>query len=374
MRICIIQPVMKRYRLPFFIQLKKELDQKGVDLEVVYGTPWPEEAERGDHGDLEVPLGRRVRSIRLFGKLLVLPTLMSWLRADLIVIEHANKHALNYLLMALHILGLKRIAFWGHGRDRQAVSGTLGERWKRRTLHWADWWFAYTKGSADYVELQGYDSNRITIVDNALDTSELRRQLADITPAELGDARSRLGWGEENLIGIYCGSLYRNKRLDILFESTQLIRERNPNFRLLIIGGGALEGAVREFASDREWVQYVGPLFDRQKAIMLKLGDIWLNPGLVGLGVVDAFCAGLPVITTDLKIHSPEIEYLENGFNGLIVEESTDCYAKAIDSLLNNANFRLKMREGALVSADRYSIESMAGNFARGVEECLRVS
>lgn len=51
-RVCIIQPVMKGYRLPFLVGLDKRLSQVGITIQVVYGTPWPEEAKRGDHEDL----------------------------------------------------------------------------------------------------------------------------------------------------------------------------------------------------------------------------------------------------------------------------------------------------------------------------------
>ena len=56
-RVCIIQPVMKGYRVPFFVALDKRLSKAGIILQVVYGTPWPEEARRRDHLELPPPLG-----------------------------------------------------------------------------------------------------------------------------------------------------------------------------------------------------------------------------------------------------------------------------------------------------------------------------
>lgn len=372
--VCIIQPVMKQYRQPFFIGLEKELAQSGVGLQVVYGKPWPEESKRGDNAELPAPLGHQVPTYRLFSKLFIQPSFLPWLRADLVVLEPANKHALNFVLMLLHAIGLKRIAYWGHGYDRQSSPGTRGNRFKRRTLHWATWWFAYTKGAADYVASQGFDAGRITVVENAVDTRGLRTQLSEISSLDIEKARGSLGWEARARIGVFCGSLYANKKLDLLFASAQLIHDRVPDFHLLVLGGGPLENEVRDFALGREWVQYLGPVFGREKAVLLKMVELWLNPGLIGLGILDGFCAGLPIITTNVPFHSPEIEYLEDGVNGLMVLPDAASYSAAVLSLLNDDVTLARLRQGAIESAERYTIETMVANFADGVRKCLRVS
>ncbi len=371
--VCIIQPVVKQYRVPFFIELEKELAKSDVTLQIVYGEPWPEEAKRGDNSELPEPLGYKVPTYRLFKKLLIQPSLIPWLKADLVVLEPANKHALNYLMLLLHGLGLKRIAYWGHGYDRQTRSDTLGNRFKRKTLHWVTWWFAYTRGAADYVSGQGFDEERITVVENALDIRVFRTLLSEISDMEIEKERTALGWDAQSRIGVFCGSLYVNKKLDLLFESAQLIHQSIPDFRLLILGGGPLEEEVRKFSEMHEWVCYLGPVFGRQKAVMLNMAELWLNPGLVGLGILDGFCAGLPVITTDVTFHSPEIEYLDEGINGLMVPPDVEHYAEAVSSLLVDDELLTRMKKGALDSAKRYNIETMVNNFAQGVRKCLNL-
>lgn len=369
-RVCIIQPVMKQYRLPFFTALSQLLAADGCQLQVVYGTPWAVERRRGDHVDLPPPLGRRVRSAML-GGMLWLPVLRPWLRADLVVVEHANKNLLNLPLAALRQLGMKRLAYWGHGRDRQVDSGTFGERFKRRSLHWADWWFAYTAESAAYVAAQGFAAGRVTVVQNAVDTRELRAQLASVDEADRTRQRQQLGWPDDSRIAVYCGSLYANKRLDLLMAAADRVHARQPRFRLLLIGDGPLRASVEDFARDRAWVHVAGARFGRDKAQLLSLAEIWLNPGLVGLGILDAFCARLPVLTTDLPLHSPEIEYLEPGRNGLLLPPDADALANAIDGLLADPARLQALRAGAEASSRCYSIEAMAQNFAAGVRQCL---
>ncbi len=369
--VCIIQPVMKQYRIPFFKALADLLASDGIELQVVYGTPWAAERRRNDHSDLPPPLGRRVESRMLGGKLLWLPVARPWLAADLVVVEHANKNLLNFPLAVLWRLGLKRLAYWGHGRDRQVDPAALGERLKRRSLHWADWWFAYTADAGRYVAAQGFDAARVTVVQNAIDTRELRAQLASVGAPDRARKLLELGWPDDSRIAVYCGSLYENKRLDLLMEAAGRVYERHPEFRLLLVGDGPLRAQVESFARARSWVHFAGPKFGRDKAVLLSLAEMWLNPGLVGLGILDAFCARLPLLTTDLPLHSPEIEYLEPAKNGLIVQPDAGAFADAIESLLNDPARLLAMRAGAEASSHRYSIEAMAENFAAGVRLCL---
>jgi glycosyltransferase involved in cell wall biosynthesis len=363
---------MKSYRIPFFNGLQTTLRQEGVEIEVVYGTPWAEEAKRGDNIDLPAPLGNKIQSSMIGGKILWMPVFRPLMQADYIVIEHASKNVINYPLALANALRLKRIASWGPGRDRQADPKSAGEFLKRRSLHWADWWFTYTAGEAGYVDNQGYASERITVVGNAIDTQQLRSDINDISQAEKAQVLNELGLDLNGKRLVYCGALYGNKRLDLMLPAVDAIRARVPDLQFIILGGGPLAEEVTQFASSRPWVRYVGPQFGRQKALFLSIGHVWLNPGLVGLGILDAFTAGLPLVTTDLSIHSPEIEYLEHGHNGLMVEPSISALTDALVALLESPEKLEQLQTGALASARKYSIESMVDNFATGALKWLK--
>ena len=159
--------------------------------------------------------------------------------------------------------------------------------------------------------------------------------------------------------------------MDLLFEAAEIVAGKHPEFRLLIVGDGPLRHQAETYVQGREWCRYVGPKFGRQKALLLSISQLWINPGLVGLGILDAFCARLPLVTTDLPLHSPEIEYLENGRNGLIVPSSAASIADGVSCLLSDGRRLDSMRDQALKSAGRYNVETMVGNFASGIRACL---
>jgi hypothetical protein len=150
----------------------------------------------------------------------------------------------------------------------------------------------------------------------------------------------------------------------IFFDACDLIRARIPGFKLVVIGDGSSATLVREAAASRAWCVHVGAKRGRDKAALFSIADIVLNPGLVGLHVLDAFAAGLPMVTTRGAKHSPEIAYLESGRNGLITGDGIDEYADAVVSLLSDPG---DSRPGKRPEdAATYTVEQMADNFADG--------
>lgn len=160
-------------------------------------------------------------------------------------------------------------------------------------------------------------------------TFKIQAQCDSIKMSELDALRAELGLGN-GPVGLYVGSLYREKRLDFLLEAGALLAQRLPDFRLIIIGDGSLRDMIEEAANNHVWLHYVGRRINRDKARFLKLADVILNPGLVGLGILDAFVAGIPIITTDCGIHSPEIDYLRQGENGFMTANSIKAYVAQV--------------------------------------------
>ena len=117
-----------------------------------------------------------------------------------------------------------------------------------------------------------------------------------------------------------------------------------------------------------------GAKFDEERVPYLMLGKLMLMPGAVGLAVLDAFCLEVPLVTIDVPYHGPEIEYLVDGTNGVIVERGSDArrYAAVVAELLIDDDARARLQEGCRESRERYSIECMAQRFADGVVGAMR--
>jgi len=364
---------MKQYRVPFFDNLHRSLEEEEIELRVAYGNPPASEEKKQDNVELGEPCGRKIRNRWLMGERLLLQSLFGEVRrADLVIMEQASKNLMNYLLLLLSAVGLKKVAYWGHGYNSPTGAGSsISERWKRRLVNRVDWWFAYSPGTARYLLGCGVPEEIITTVFNSLDTKDFKERLEAVTPSELTDAKRALGMDDGRIIDLYCGGLYRGKHIGFLLKAAARIREALPEFELLVIGGGSEEGDVKEAARVHPWVHYLGPRFGNEKALYFRLAHVSLHPGAVGLAILDSFVAGLPMVTTNIPKHGPEIEYLEEGVNGLILPHDPELYAGEVVRLLKEEGRLAGMRGNALESGEKYSIETMVENFKHGIVNCF---
>lgn len=373
-RVVIIQRVLTHYRIPFFEKLRSYLLDQGILLDVVYGDPYGAEARKRDTGVLEWGRPIKNRVLRVAQRELTWQPCLKLLRgADLVIVEQASRLLLNYLLFVGQRLGGPKVALWGHGQNLNApVASRTGEAVKRALSRQPHWWFAYNDFSAQIVSRLGFPPERITSVQNTIDVTTLREQRQRITEMDVAKVRERLGLVGRN-VGIFSGGLYAEKRIEFMFAAAHEARALLPDFELIVIGAGPEEALVAETAQRTDWIHWVGPLFDEEKAAHFAVARVVLMPGLVGLAVMDSFALEVPMITVDLPSHSPEIEYLLDGINGLKLESGATAseYAHVVHDLLRDEALHERLREGCRRAAETYTLEAMVERFAKGVIAAL---
>lgn len=361
---------VKQYRRIFYEKLKGSLAKHDIDLTVLYSESNRIVALRGDDIYLPPPLGRKIPRISLFGNyfFLQLPPWSVIYRADLIVIVQATRYLLNYPLLVLSAIGLKRVAFWGHGRNHQGNPNSVSEKIKRKLAKASDWWFAYTNETRHYLVSVGVAPETITVVENAVDTTGFSNEVFSVTNADMLAMRTRLGIKEGQRVALYCGALYAEKRLSFLMNCVELIASDIPTFHLIVIGGGPEADFISRNAEARSYISYLGPLVGHEKAVCFRIADIFLMPGAVGLAILDSFAAHLPLITTTDALHGPEIAYLEHNINGLKLPGDCRAYAKGVSELLHDQRRLEILSLNAGKSARRYTVENMVNNVTDGIK------
>jgi len=371
-RVLIIEAQLKQYRRPFLLALAERLEAEGISLCVAYSDPTRRERAKSDTVELPEAFGSKVPIWWFLGERVSLQHAWRQVReAELIVIEQGNRHLLNYLLLALSRLRVRRVAYWGHGYNRQARSLGVSEWLKHRLVTKVDWWFAYTPGVADYLAEHGVAPKTISVVNNTMDTSELSAALSEVDDARRATVRDRLGIGLSARVGLFCGSLYADKKLDFLIQAALLIRLKVPTFELLVVGDGPQRERIEAAAKLYPFIHSLGPAFGSTKAEYFALAELFLMPGLVGLAIVDAFAAGLPVVTTTVPIHSPEIEYVHDGHNGIVTAPLITAYAREVIALLEDEGRRRTLSDAALRTAARLPLAGMVDAFADGIKRAL---
>lgn len=361
--VLIIQEHLPAFRCRFYELLRRHLIDRGVALEVVFA---PNQSNTFLQGELDwvspVPIVR-------LGPVAWQPVVRRARRHDLVILQQETKYLVNPLLQATRRFGSYRVAYWGHGRNFQTERpNSTGERLKRWLSKRVDWWFAYNDLSARVIRGFGYPAERITSVGNAVDTSGMRDRLVATTVGDLKNLSVELGIESKN-VAVFTGGFYHQKRLGFLLDAADLIREEVPDFHLLMIGAGPEEEAVRNRVGSRPWVHLLGKKSELGKVPYWALSKLLLMPGLVGLVVVDSFALETPMVTTDYPFHSPEIDYLVSGENGLMVPgwEDPNAYASEVVALMRDEDRLDRLRAGARKAASVHTIERMAENFATGV-------
>lgn len=366
--IAVVQRRLTHYRVPFFLVLREKLAQVGITLRLFCGEGTPAEVAKQDEGYLSWAEHLPTRYL-LGDRLCWQPFAKRVAGSELVVVAQENGLIANHF--ALLSKPARRLAFWGHGANLQGHSQSFREAYKRWTTHRADWYFAYTRQSVDLISACGFSAAHITQLDNAIDMAELDSNLAAVGDQELVALRSELGL-EEGPVGLFLGSLYAHKRIGFLIEAAKCLRREIDGFQLLIVGAGPEQMIVEEAASEYSWIKYVGPRKGREKAGVLKLSSILMNPGLVGLGVLDSFASNVPLVTTDCGLHSPEIVYLDTD-NGVMSANNLNSYVEACSRLLLDSNEYSRLVSGCKLAATRYTLPNMAENFTKGVLQALQL-
>jgi len=373
-KVAILYKSIPQYRRDFFNGLRETLAKEHVELILLYGQPGHRDALKNDTIDLDwaqkVP--NKIWEIGRYE--IYWQPVLSYLRnVELVIVEQASKLLINYVLLLQNALGIRKLAFWGHGKNFQETSANpFGEWIKRRISTHVHWWFAYNETSARVVREMGFPAERITIVQNAVNTRFLTQTLQNLTSEQIEQTRQQLGLKSEH-VGIYAGGLYPEKRLPFLLEALQFIRQRVPDFEMIFIGSGVDAQLIEQAAAQHPWIHFVGPKFDEEKVPYYALSKLFLMPGLIGLGILDTFALETPLITTNVPIHSPEIEYLQSGINGMMVADSTNplTYANTAVQLLENEDARQILVAGCRSSRNLYNIENMIERFTQGVLRAL---
>jgi glycosyltransferase involved in cell wall biosynthesis len=295
---------------------------------------------------------------------------------DLVIVEDVV-HNLSYQLVPWLKTRRTALAYWGHGRDRSAVSPSKSkvftEKLKLYRAKRAQAYFAYTKGvRSDLIEA-GLAANKIHVLNNTIDI------LAERSEHESAISRRRILRNERSLEGrrvlLYVGRLDARKNLPMLAEAFKLLCERDSRYHLVMIGGGD-ESLVDEFRSNAgsDSVTYCGVIVDRGAlAEWYAVADLYAFPGDVGLGVVQALSHSLPPVIVERPTHNPEIEYLDIQ-NSVIVPApvSAESYSTAIHRLFSEPDRLADLRASAWPSIRHLTIEAMARNFVNGVGSVLR--
>ncbi|HQC72455.1 MAG TPA: glycosyltransferase, exosortase A system-associated [Candidatus Competibacteraceae bacterium] len=295
-------------------------------------------------------------------------------RPDLL---HAHSPALNGLA-ALRIARRFKLplvyevrAFWedaavDHGTTRE---GSLRYRLTRaletHVLQRASAVTCICEGLRNDIVARGIPAGKVTVIANAVDVEQF--SLGGAPDPEL---RAQLGLDGTRVLG-FIGSFYAYEGLALLLEGLPGLLKQRPEVRLLLVGGGPQEQALREQAralgvADR--VVFTGRVPHAEVNRYYDLIDVLVYPRLsmrltelvTPLKPLEAMAQGRLFIASDVGGHR---ELIRDGETGVLfrASDAADLTAKALDLLSQPERWpALKARGRRFVEEERTWRNSVA--------------
>jgi glycosyltransferase involved in cell wall biosynthesis len=165
--------------------------------------------------------------------------------------------------------------------------------------------------------------------------------------------------------------------VDCTLRALKLVQEQLPEARLIVAGDGSQRERLHALASGLglRQVEFLGRVAPERMPQLYDEADIFINASEIDnmpLSIIEAFAAGLPVVTTD----AGGIPCLvSNERTGLIVRQGDHlALARAALRLLNDHNLAREMIATARAECHRYTWEAVRGQWLRHYQELARAN
>ncbi|MDB5129107.1 glycosyltransferase, partial [Mucilaginibacter sp.] len=220
----------------------------------------------------------------------------------------------TWVAVVLGKLKGRKIIMWTHGyiKEEKNAKGFIRSLFYRL----ADDLLVYGQMAKDILISRGFDASKIKVVYNSLDY-HYQLCIRNNSPVDkLIDFKN---------VGIpafgFIGRLTKQKKLNILIESLNLLHAKGHLCNLLIIGDGdaltGLQALVNKYNLN-DYVCFYGSCYDEATIYSLfKQIRLIVSPGEVGLTGIHAMTYGIPVLTHDrFDRQMPEFECIKPGVTG----------------------------------------------------------
>ena len=204
-------------------------------------------------------------------------------------------------------------------------------------LRHADQITTICEGLRGDIQVRGIPADKITVIPNAVDANAF--QFGAEPDAAL---RSELGLDGCTVLG-FAGSFYGYEGLDLLVAATARLAARDPQIRLLLVGGGVQEANLRSQAAElgiADRVIFTGRVPHNRVQKYYELIDVLAYPRLplrltelvTPLKPLEAMAQGRMFVASDVGGHRELVRHGETGF--LCKAGSVEALADAIADVL----------------------------------------
>lgn len=261
-----------------------------------------------------------------------------------------------FLFFLKKIFGYKLISY-SHPVTRNSIFGPNADKCITKFLfRLFDRVIFYTKDAKDWaVASKVIPQNKAFFANNTLDTKKIWENY-----------NFEINKSDQKVI-LFIGRIVANKRLDLLLKYHGELKKNLPSIRLIVIGDGPEANRLKLIAKSDQSVCWEGAIVDEPEiAQYMRSAHLVLVPGWSGLSIVHAFCYGKPYATI-VGPHPPEIAYLKDGQNGLILSGDLKNDCDRILKLLTDKKTYESMCIAAFTAAEELSIEKWCHQMKKAI-------
>jgi glycosyltransferase involved in cell wall biosynthesis len=342
--VLLLYPEMLFYKISIFNKLSAFLERKGYKLIIWYTKIYDPNKERSFRFISNTPMTRKnyTRVIK---------------ENDIeAVINILFKKDPGYLFYMFSVLKPKKlripVIFYGHGIDKQK------DQWWRNILYNLTYFIfdgiiLYTPGEKSKLWKRFH--HKITFANNTLDMENLNIH------ENKEQIKTRYNISTPKVI-LTTGRLHSRKKIEILSEIFIRNYKDSPDVSWVLVGPDLSDEVCAEIRGIKN-ILFLGPVYDRKKmAEIFSIADLYCVPGALGLGIVEAFYWGLPVLTTSVN-HGPEAYYLRNNHNSLIAKDKQELKQMIHEILFDDEKRVLFSENAKRVFSEEATLDKMFEGF-----------
>ena len=315
MKIAIIQPVVPVYREDFYYEL-----QKYADIDVyVFKNP---QIVKSEHTKISSYFVKHIPNIQIKGIQLYNPLPLLSGKYDVLVLMMQFNHITTLLLLLFKTILRKKVILWGHGISvKRYLQEEKKPDWKLKwMIQHADGCWVYM--DKEYQQWRGiFPQKPIIALNNTISGAEAITKIDVWSDKE--QLKKKYNISQKRTI-IFCARFntpYR--RTDLLLNVIQGVDSQQIGF--IIIGDGVYKPDFKSYAH----VYDFGTVYDNTiKKELFTIADIYLQPGWVGLSIVEAMAYAKPIFTfrrTPQTLQCVEYSYISERNNGMIFDDVREC-------------------------------------------------
>lgn len=288
------------------------------------------------------------------------------------VIGHEFKFLSSLAILFLSKLMGRKVVWWGFGYrkaygswQKSGLSGLKDglARWAADFLaKLGSGYLAYTAKGAEYLQKIGVPDAHVAVVRNTMDVDEQILLAEEVASLGLAELCEEFGLFPDSHVLLYVGRLVPRKRVDLLISFAMSHPQvAGRPVEALIVGDGEERARLEALAQGAGNVHFLGAIdpSDIRIAKAMKLSAAVVVPGYLGLAVNHAFAHGRPVVTLEHDFHSPEVEYLSNGENGLMIPGGEEGFAAGLAAFLSSPDEQSRLSQGAKEARESLRLDHM---------------